>query len=341
MVITDRMNQHNSIHFHDIRKLFFFSTIFIFVVCIFSLLVQHVLAQQYNNDGQESNYFQELPINITDKSTILVLFASLIKDKISNIVDILEISSKDEALMNVPFIKNVSSDYNGISSSLDLDKRNLGKDILQRNKDLASVFFVLPNGDIYMGEPFSDQEQLPRINFADREWYKGVIKSNQTYISSIFLSASINAPASAIAVPIYSSANGLDNQTSSSTLNGYWVGIIDLRSLQDIFESLSLQTKDQFVLFDHNGTELLDTKKYNLEVVNTTNFENELTSRSPSKMAQQVNLETFEHFDTVKDASSQPDARYNSENLDDGMWMIWESVKIKNSIWYVVLIPRI
>ena len=55
-----------------------------------------------------------------------------------------------------------------------------------------------------MGEPYKDQEQLPRINFADREWYKGVVKNNQTYISSIFLSASINAPAIAIAVPVYS-----------------------------------------------------------------------------------------------------------------------------------------
>jgi len=43
-----------------------------------------------------------------------------------------------------------------------------------------------------MGEPYRDQEQLPRINFADREWYKGVVKNDQTYISSIFLSASIN-----------------------------------------------------------------------------------------------------------------------------------------------------
>ncbi|HEX7207185.1 MAG TPA: hypothetical protein VF233_03330, partial [Nitrososphaeraceae archaeon] len=279
-------------------------------------MVQHVLAKQFNNYSQESNYLQEHPVNITDKSTILVLFASLIKDKISNIVDILEISSKDKALMNVPFIKNVSSEYNGISSSLDLDKRNLGKDILQRNKDLASIFFVLPNGDIYLGEPFSHQEQLPRINFADREWYKGVTKSNQTYISSIFLSASVNAPALAIAVPIYSSVNELDNQTGSSTLNGYWVGIIDLRSLQDIFESLFLKTKDQFVLIDHSGTELLGTKKYNLKVVNTTMFENELTSRSLSKMAQQVNLETFDHFDIIKDALSDPETRYNSKNLD-------------------------
>ena len=310
-------------------------------MCVFSLMVQHVLAKQFNNYSQESNYLQEHPVNITDKFTILVLFASLIKDKISNIVDILEISSKDKALMNVPFIKNVSSEYNGISSSLDLDKRNLGKDILQRNKDLASIFFVLPNGDIYLGEPFSHQEKLPRINFADREWYKGVTKSNQTYISSIFLSASVNAPALAIAVPIYLSVNGLDNQTSSSTLNGYWVGIINLRSLQDIFESLFLKTKDQFVLIDHNGTELLETKKYNLEVVNTTNFENEPTSRSLSKMAQQVNLETFDRFDKIKDELSYHETSYNITNLDNGMWMMWESIKIKNSIWYVVLISRV
>ena len=53
-------------------------------------------------------------------------------------------------------------------------------DILQRNKDIASIFFAIPNGDIYMREPYGDQEQLSRINFADREWYRGVVKNNQT-----------------------------------------------------------------------------------------------------------------------------------------------------------------
>ena len=102
----------------------------------------------------------------------------------------------------MPFIKNVRRDYNGIHSTLDLDKRNPAKDILQRNKDIASIFIVLPNVDIYIGGPYRDQDHLPRINFADLEWYKGVVKNNQTYISSIFLSASINAPAIAVAVPV-------------------------------------------------------------------------------------------------------------------------------------------
>ena len=58
---------------------------------------------------------------------MLILFADLIHDKISNTVETLEISSRDESLKNVPFIKNVSSDHNGIHSTLDLNKRNLLK----------------------------------------------------------------------------------------------------------------------------------------------------------------------------------------------------------------------
>ncbi len=62
----------------------------------------------------------------------------------------------------------------------------------------------MPNDDVYIGEPFRDQKQLPRLNFADRDWYNGVTSTNNTYTSSIFVSASIHAAATAIAVPVYS-----------------------------------------------------------------------------------------------------------------------------------------
>ena len=335
------MTQPFPLQTFTMRKLFFIFTIFIVAMCLYSLMTKPVNAQDLDNGSQHSNYLQGFPTNNTDKFTMLILLANLIDNKISKAVDALEISSRDESLKNVPFLKNVSNNYNGIHSTLDLDKRNLAKDILQRNKDIASIFFVLPNGDIYMGEPYKDQEQLPRINFADREWYKGVVKNNQTYISSIFLSASINAPAIAIAVPTYTLSGDLNSQASLNTLSGYWVGIINLRSLEDMFDSLTLSAEDQFILTDHNGTELLDTKKFYLEPGYTTSLENEPTSRSVTSMAQQVNLETFKYFDMIKEALSNPETRYNEANLDDGMWMIWKSIKIKDSIWYVVLTTRI
>ena len=75
-----------------------------------------------------------------------------------------------------------------------------------------------------MEEPYSAQEQLPRLNFADRDWYKGVIKINETYVSSVFFSASSRAPATAIALPVY-------QDDSNTKLMGYWVGIINIGPL--------------------------------------------------------------------------------------------------------------
>ena len=260
--------------------------------------------------------------------------------KISRAVDDLEISSRDETLKEVQFLKNVSSNYNGIHSTLDLDKRNLAKDILQRNADIASIFFVLPNGDIYLGEPYMDQEQLPRINFADREWYKGVVKNNQTYISSIFMSASINAPAIAVAVPVYSPTGDLESQVGSSSLSGYWVGIINLKSLEDLFKSLSLINQDQFILIDRNGTEFLDNKKLKIGPAYSSSHENDSSLSSSGNLTKQKKLETFNYFDLVKDTGNETGTTYDKFNVNDQMWMFWKSINVKDSNWYVVLVTR-
>lgn len=334
------MTQQFPLQTFTIRKSLTIFGIFIVAVCLYSMLAKSIDAQDFNDSNQQPNYFQEFPTTNTDKITMLILLANLLDDKISSAVDALEISSNDESLKNVPFLNNVSRDYNGIHYTLDSDKRNLAKDILQRNKDIASIFFVLPGGDIYMGEPYKDQEQLPRINFADREWYKGVVKNNQTYVSSIFLSASINGPAIAIAVPVYSLMSDLNSQTGLSSLNGYWVGIINLRSLENMFESLDLDTNDQIILIDHNGTELFNTKKSNFEPVAYSGLENKSLSHSANNMTSPINLDTFDHFNIIKDFANETSSIYDIVYLDDQMWMIWKSIKINDSNLHAVLITK-
>ena len=323
-----------------IRKLFFIITMSTVALCLYPLMTKEGTALYFDNRSQTSDYINKLPLNSTDKFTILDLFANLLDSKISRAVDDLEISSRDESLKEVQFLKNVSSNYNGIHSTLDLGKRNLAKDILQRNTDIASIFFVLPNGDIYLGEPYIDQEQLPRINFADREWYKGVVKYNQTYISSIFMSASINAPAIAIAVPVYSPTGNLDSQVGSSSLSGYWVGIIDLKSLEDLFKSLSLINQDQFILIDHNGTEFLDNENLKIGPAYSSSHENDSSLSSSGNLTKQKKLETFDYFDLVKDTGNETGTTYDKFNVNDQMWMFWKSVNVKDSNWHVVLVTR-
>lgn len=90
----------------------------------------------------------------------------------------------------------------GIPQDLDLQKRSIARSTLQQDKDIANIFFLTPKGDIYIGEPYSDQQQLPRLNYADRDWYMGVTKTNDTYVSAVFLPAAIHVPAIAIAIAV-------------------------------------------------------------------------------------------------------------------------------------------
>jgi len=117
-------------------------------------------------------------------------------------------------------------------------------------------YFTLPNGDVYLGEPYSAQKQLPRLNFADRDWYKGVSKTNETYISSVFLSASTRAPATAIAVPVY-------HDNSKINLVGYWVGIINIGPLWKTIKDHFLTADQDLNIVDHEGTEMFNSGKFN------------------------------------------------------------------------------
>jgi hypothetical protein len=116
----------------------------------------------------------------------------------------------------------------GIAANVDLAKRKIAQDILARDKDTRNIYLLTPTADIYFGEPFSDQKQLPRLNYADRDWYKGVTATNYTYISSVFISTSIHAPAIAIATPVYAlqDNNTTNNKATNShkLISGYWVG---------------------------------------------------------------------------------------------------------------------
>jgi hypothetical protein len=152
-----------------------------------------------------------------------------------------------------------------------------------------------------MGEPFSDQKQLPKLNYADRDWYKGVTKLNNTYVSAVFLSAAIHAPAIAIAVPVYgnNTGNGADNNNVNYLLSpilGYWVGIVDLSRIKGDLTALGLHSGNGRILFvDHNGTQVLDTIYRNVS-------SSQSSSEPPSSSSKSHELESYGYLESVNNA---------------------------------------
>jgi hypothetical protein len=172
-------------------------------------------------------------LHIENRSNAIVeLIADLVENNLKQAANTLLITSLDPRAEAAQYASNISESYMGIPEDLDSGKRDIAKQILSLNKDFGSVYFLIPNGDVYLGEPYAGQEQLPRLNYADRDWYKGIFaitnnisrehkvpvpslgsSSNNAseailpvipyYISAVFQSAAIHVPATGIAVPVY------------------------------------------------------------------------------------------------------------------------------------------
>lgn len=249
--------------------------ILFFPVTVTKMVTIYALNQETNQSSSSSltagmiQATQEQQQHLLDSKVNMVkLLTDMVENRLHVASILLEITSVDPAVQKTPFATSISKVYMGIPGNLDLQKRKIAQDILSKDKDFSSVYFTMPNGNIYMGEPYSQQKQLPGLNYADRDWYKGVTALNITYISAVFISASIHAPATAIAVPVYNIRGS--NTVSATPLSGYWVGILDLRSIDEILKKLNFAQNERILVVDDNGTTIVDSYDNNIQNKNTT-----------------------------------------------------------------------
>jgi cache domain-containing protein len=180
--------------------------------------------------------------------------ATIVKQRIDSSIEVMRTTSTEPSVRSTDSLSLMSTDQMGIPEDADANKRDVAKDILADHGDFASIFFLMPEGDLYVGEPFEQQKQLPRLNYADRDWYQGVVSTKDAYVSSVFMSAAIHKPAIAIAVPVYA-AEG------SETVSGYWVAIVKLEEIEKSLRQSATDSGSRMILVDHNGIEVADTAR--------------------------------------------------------------------------------
>ncbi len=67
--------------------------------------------------------------------------------------------------------------------------------------------------------------------------------------------------------------NNNNNNTDSTIkplLSGYWVGILDLRSIDEIIKKLNVDQNERILVVDHNGTAIVDSYGNDTQNKNTT-----------------------------------------------------------------------
>jgi hypothetical protein len=115
-------------------------------------------AQVFNNTGNEiQNKTAESTIPAY-RSLLVKLLAENLENRLNKSAAILEITGELPQVKNTSYASSISSEVHGIPKDLDIAKRKVAQDILASDKDLQQIFFLMPNGDTYIEEPYSRQQ---------------------------------------------------------------------------------------------------------------------------------------------------------------------------------------
>jgi Cache domain len=221
------------------------------------------------------------------KNPIVGILANELETKINKSGVILEITSKLPEVNSAPFASSISPELHGIPSDVDMPRRKVAQSILNTDKDFQVIFFLMPNGDVYLIEPYEQQQNLTGNNFAFRDYYKGAVGTRNAYLSDVIISAALGRPQANIAVPMYSENNG--------TLVGLWAGGLNLTTFSESLQLLNLTNNndgERIVIVDRQGQKIADSSSqsllsnvtFNESFANLQSFKNSINGDSGTLM---------------------------------------------------------
>ncbi len=239
-----------------IFAIFIFISLSISAVNIQNMFVEPITAQTANNTNYITSDSSGTYNNISLITNILV---KNLENRINKAGAILEITSKLPEVRDVPYEQSLNQTLNslhGIPQYADIEKRQVGSNVLSSNNDLYEIFFVMPNGNMYLLEPYSIQQTLTLNNFAFRDYFQGAIKTNDTFLGNVHNTAAASGARTAkISVPVYSLKD-------NSTVAGVWASSIDFNVLSKELQSLNLTSlgdSTRVVYVDSKGQKIADS----------------------------------------------------------------------------------
>ena len=236
---------------------------YILTVSLFTLFTTLILATQiqlaYAQVNTNTKYNTTDSTNMQNDILIITkILAKNLENRLQKAGAILEITSTLPEVRNVSyahFLNQTLDMLHGIPKDADMQKRQVAQSILSKYKDLQIIIFIMPNGDIYFDEPYSRQQVSTTTNLAFRDYFKGVIKTNDIYLGDPTPSASSGQLQSVMAIPVYSLKD-------NSTIVGVWAGGIDFNVLNKELQSLNITSLDnstRVVYVGHNGQKVADS----------------------------------------------------------------------------------
>src|SRR5215212_8378997 len=228
---------------------FLFSIITIINIILFSAnspSISSIYAQDtqyYNNNDTKENNNSLLLNELKNIKTIL-------ESKVTKVATALQIASSLPQILQPPDINLIDSKINGIPEDADIEKRKIGKSLLDQFNEFLSFVFVLHNGDVYFDEPFERQLNRTVTNLSFRDYYQAVEQTKRTYLSDAIISITTGRNLAVIATPVINNEN---------EMTGILLGAINFNNYDKFLQSLNLQNNSRLVLIDKTGVKIGDS----------------------------------------------------------------------------------
>lgn len=212
----------------------------------------------------------------------------------------------------------IDVEFRGIPDYKGAALRNLFKNTMRTYPNFSSMVMMrVSDALIAVYEPYEDQLKVPKDTylegFAYRDWYRGVMATEATYISEAFTNATIQEPVVAIATPIF----------EEGTIVGVLIGNLRLSSLSDKVQSLGYGDTGITYIIDQNNHVIVHPDKSHFA-------EGTLHSLSESKIVQYIHNNTADKEGSIKiyDDISDSDVYMFYKKADSGDWIIISQIEV-------------
>ncbi|MFB5607405.1 MAG: ATP-binding protein [Candidatus Nitrosomaritimum yanchengensis] len=199
----------------------------------------------------ESSYEQKVDQKISEIKDKLVFQKQQIESNFQNTIKAQEGFGNLDEWKSLIHTDSYNSEIGGIPQDFEKEKRKAAKYMIEEF-GFQSFGITSLDGKMYFLEPFEDQLSLSKYNFADREWFQGVLNSQETYVSDIFISSATNHPIIVISTPLFS---------QEGNIIGMWGGGIDLEFLTSYLHNLQ-DKSTSVILIDNNDIVIADTRDF-------------------------------------------------------------------------------
>lgn len=187
----------------------------------------------------------------SERLKIINQIASRTELRINNAVVIMEILSKNPHIVNPPSVALIDDNIHGIPEDVDVNRRNVMRDAFDYYGGFQNMLFLIPNGDVYINEPFFFQKNMTVSNFAFRDWYQKIIDTKDVVISDVVVSKSSNKPNVVIAVPVFS---------QDKLFQGILTGSLSLDVVEEKLDELKSYTNERILIVDDKRTVVADSE---------------------------------------------------------------------------------